>query len=73
MRTDTSVLVDDKNKRSSLLVDAKPNLDWIGIDLGCTHSSAAYSMLDIISGIKIDMIPINLENGRTSLPSAARI
>jgi len=71
-----SVLVDDNKKRSGLLVDATTNFDWIGIDLGCTHTSAAYSKKGIsnrIAGIVVDMIPISNENGRTSVPSVVRI
>ena len=70
------MIVTSSVKRTGLLVDAKTNFDWIGIDLGCTHTSAAYSkkgISDRISGIVIDMIPISNENGHTSVPSALRI
>ena len=51
-------------------------LDWIGIDLGTTHTAAAYSKKGIsnrIAGVNVDMIAINLENGRPILPSVVRI
>ena len=51
-------------------------MTWIGVDFGCTHTSAAYSKKGIsnrIIGVNVDMIPINLENGKTSTPSVAKI
>ena len=59
-----------------LELDDKIILDWIGIDLGTTHTAAAYSKKGIsnrIAGVNVDMIAINLENGRPILPSAVRI
>ena len=51
-------------------------LDWIGIDLGTTHTAAAYSKKGLsnrIAGVYVDMIAINLENGRPILPSVVRM
>ena len=59
-----------------LALTVKTILNWIGIDLGTTHSSAAYSIkgiTDRISGVKIETISIDLENGRSSIPSVVRI
>ena len=50
-------------------------LNWLGIDLGTTHTAAAYSKKGIsnrIAGVNVDMIPINLENGRQIVPSVVR-
>ena len=51
-------------------------LDWLGIDLGTTHTAAAYSKKGLsnrIAGVYVDMIAINLENGRPILPSVVRM
>ena len=51
-------------------------LDWLGIDLGTTHTAAAYSKKGVsnrIAGINVDLIPINLENGKTILPSVVKM
>ena len=76
MSNKISTIVEEEVKRTSQLVDANTKFDWIAIDLGCTYTSAAYSKKGIsnkIDGIAVDMIPINLENGRTACPSASRI
>ena len=52
-------------------------LNWIGIDLGTTHTAASYSkkgaFSNRIAGVNVDLIPINLESGRTTLPSVVKM
>ena len=43
---------------------AETTMTWIGVDLGTTHSSAAYAKKGLsnrVIGVHMDMIPINCE------------
>ena len=69
-------IVSTEENKSGKKVDAKTNLSAIGIDLGTTHSGGAYlkkGIFGTLEGVHADMIPINMEEGRTTLPSIAKI
>ena len=58
------------------MINASIDFSWIGVDLGTTHSCAAYSKKGIsnnIAGVNVDTIPINMENGDPTLPSVVKI
>ena len=57
---------------SKIKIDEYTNFLLIGIDLGTTCSAAARvmpGMSNNIAGVKVDMIPISMEEGRPILPS----
>ena len=65
-----------KEKRYGIFINASIDFSWIAIDLGTTHSCAAYAkkgISDKIAGVNVDVIPINMENGSPILPSVVKI